>query len=155
MKLAYISGKYSDPRGPAFVDLNIRQAAEIAMQLWSLGIAVICPHTNTAHFDGAADYEGFIEGDLVMVDRCDLMVMVPNWKTSKGAKIERQRAINRITPVFEWPEECCRIIRHCWPYGMPAKYVELSKNLLPEDLHERIREGYCWPPDPSAGRVQQ
>jgi len=154
MKLAYVSGKYSDPRGAAFIERNIRQAADIAMQLWSLGVAVICPHTNTAHFDGATDYEGFITGDLVMVDRCDLVVMVPNWKASNGAGIERNRAMKQHVPVFNWPDDACYVVRFCWPEGMPAQFVESSRHFLPEELHERIREGYCWPAIPTPGSIQ-
>lgn len=146
VKVAYVSGKYTDPRGPCFAEMNITKAAEIAMQLWSLGIATICPHTNTKHFDGATDYETFLYGDLAMVDRCDLLVMVDNWKTSKGATSEREHALKCGVPAFEWPEEICHIVRFCWPAGVPAKYIESSKHLLPRDLHVRITESLCWPP---------
>jgi hypothetical protein len=155
LKLAYVSGKYTDSRGPAFAELNINKAAHVAMQLWSMGIPCICPHANTKHFDGVVDYETFMAGDILMVDRCNLVVMVDNWHSSAGAKQERQRAINKLIPVFEWPEDGCRIVLHCWPYGMSAKYVASCKNTLPEDLYERIRNEFCCPSLPPLGSVQQ
>lgn len=139
MKLAYVSGKYTDSRGPIFAELNICHAAEVAVKLWSLGIAVICPHTNTKHFDGATTYEAFLEGDLIMVDRCDLVVMVDNWHTSRGAKGERERAIGQSVPVYEWPIHLKEILGFCWPDGIPDNYIESSRNLLTEDLHVIVR----------------
>jgi hypothetical protein len=139
MKLAYVSGKYTDNRGPVFAELNICYAAEVAIKLWSLGIAVICPHTNTKHFDGATDYETFLDGDMLMIDKCDLMVMVDNWSTSSGAKLERDRAISKNIPVFEWSYSLDLILKFCWPDGVPEKYIRYSGNLLPVTRHDNVR----------------
>lgn len=154
LKLAYVSGKYTDERGPAFAELNINKAAHVAMQLWSMGIPCICPHANTKHFDGVTDYETFMDGDILMVDRCDLVVMMDNWKTSSGAMREWHRAIAFGIPVFAWPEDGCRILRHCWPHGLPAKYVASCKNTLPEDFYARISDGLGWSSVPTPGRIQ-
>lgn len=140
MKLAYLSGKYSDARGPIFVERYINYSMEVAIQLWSLGIAVICPHTNTRHFDGATDYATFIEGDLLMVERVDLVVMLDNWNLSNGAKLERWRAMEKGICVFEWPYNLELILKFCWPKGVPYKYIESSRSLLSEELHGKVNE---------------
>jgi len=92
MQLAYVSGPYRDERGTAFVEENIRKAEDVAKELWQRGYAVICPHANTRHFDGICTSEEFIEGDLRMIDGCDLIVMLPGWHRSEGAKLELAHA---------------------------------------------------------------
>lgn len=87
MKLAYISGKYS---GDSIRDIvnNIREAEKVAIKYWQLGYAVICPHTNTALFDGALTWQQFLDGDLEMIKRCDTIVMMKDYENSKGAMLE-------------------------------------------------------------------
>lgn len=100
--LVYVAGPYRDPRGTVFVEENIRRAEEVAKELWKRGYAVICPHANTRHFDGLVPSEEFIAGDLQIVCRCDLVVMLPDWQHSEGAKQEYLEAKDRGVPVVEW-----------------------------------------------------
>lgn len=70
---------------------NIRQAEQIALRFWKLGYAVICPHLNTANFDGAIPKERdsvWLEGDKEIMLRCDVVVAMPTWEKSSGAKAE-------------------------------------------------------------------
>lgn len=99
--LLYVSGPYSGD-----TEKNILQARDIAAQLWEMGHAVICPHTNTALFEriGTATYDQYIAGDLQMIARCDGLVMTPDWKASKGANIEFDYATSLGIPVWVWPE---------------------------------------------------
>jgi hypothetical protein len=126
MKLAYVSGPYRAKtiRG---VLKNIRIAEEIAIELWKMGYAVICPHSNTRLYDGAFD-EGkisyhedkekshwgggsvqFIKGDLAILDRFDpkkdVIVMVPNWQSSGGATIEHNYAVEINIEAYYWDNE--------------------------------------------------
>ena len=91
MRLVYISGPY---RAPTIWGMkqNIRRAEEYAIKWWSLGYAVICPHSNTNFFDGACKDSVWLEGDLEILSRCDICVMIPGWQTSEGAKKERDFA---------------------------------------------------------------
>ena len=91
MKVAYIAGPY---RGKTHyeVEQNIRAAEAVAIKYWQLGYAVICPHKNTAHFDGLAPDEVWLKGDLEILKRCDLIVMVPGWERSSGAIAEKELA---------------------------------------------------------------
>jgi hypothetical protein len=88
MKVAYISGPYRDSRGEWYVHQNIQRASEMALKYWRLGYAVICPHRNTAFFGGACEDSTWIRGDLEIVRRIDVMVMLKGWESSFGARLE-------------------------------------------------------------------
>ncbi len=105
MKLVYVAGPYLDPRGTRFVEENIRAAEAVALELWKMGAAVICPHANTRHFDGAAPDSVWLEGDLEILRRCDALVAVPNWERSTGTLAELALARELEKPVFCWPQE--------------------------------------------------
>lgn len=149
MKLCYVSGKYraNTIRG---VLHNIRAAEEVAIELWKMGYAVICPHANTRLFDGSfdegmLDYESagidshwkgdnsiqFIKGDVEMLKRFDpgkdIVVMLPNWQESEGACIERREAEKLNIEIFEWDNE-------------------LDRNLLPYNAHDPDGK-FSWPED--------
>jgi hypothetical protein len=100
--LAYVAGPYRGPSESAVVQ-NIRNAEAIAVQLWQRGYAVICPHKNTALFGGLAPDDTWLAGDLVMLKRCDLVVLVPGWQASSGTRAEVAAARACGIPVYEWP----------------------------------------------------
>jgi nucleoside 2-deoxyribosyltransferase len=104
MKLIYVSGPYSGPDHDA-ISANIAAARAVAIQLWELGHAALCPHLNTAHFevDCRASYQNYIDGDLLMVARCDGVVMTLGWAASRGARIEREYALELGKPVWYYP----------------------------------------------------
>ena len=85
-KLVYISGKYSGL--PLEIEDNINLASKYAKKYIKAGYSVHCPHMNTAHFDGLVQYKDFILMDLEILNRCDIIVMIPGWKKSRGARIE-------------------------------------------------------------------
>lgn len=91
MKVAYISGKYRDTSIHRIVE-NIRAAEAVALKYWRLGYAVICPHKNTALMDGAIGDAEILDGDLELVRRSDVVVMLPNWTSSAGAALELDEA---------------------------------------------------------------
>lgn len=99
--LVYVSGKYGDADTWG-CDCNINCARKVAVELWKMGYAVICPHSNTAHMDYLDSRQVFLEGDMVMVERSDLLVMLPNWETSEGAQLERRLAMKLGIPVYYW-----------------------------------------------------
>ena len=99
--LIYVAGKYTGD-----VNKNIASARNVAIALWEIGHAVICPHLNSAHMeeDCKADYETYMRGDFNMISRCDALVMVENWKDSSGAKREHEYALSLGIPIFYAPE---------------------------------------------------
>lgn len=100
MKLVYVAGPF---RGPNTweVEQNIRRAEILALDVWRLGAAALCPHTNTRFFDGAADDLLWLQGDIVMLSRCDAVIMTPDWRRSNGATAEYEYALHHGIPVFE------------------------------------------------------
>jgi hypothetical protein len=99
--LIYIAGKYSGD-----VDNNIQTARSVAVKLWELGHAVICPHLNSAHMedDCAATWQDYLDGDFNMIARVDALVMVEGWEDSKGANQEHAYALELGIPIYYAPD---------------------------------------------------
>ncbi len=90
MEVAYIIGPYRSNIVEYGVKKNIDKAEEIALCLWKLGYAVICPHKNTAFFGGAAPDEVWMKGDLELLRRSDFAVTIKGWENSSGSREEVQ-----------------------------------------------------------------
>ncbi len=91
MKLAYIAGPYR-AKTPWGVQQNINRAADVAAKYWLQGYTVICPHKNTALFDGLAPDDVWLKGGLEILRRCDVVIMMLGWEQSEGAKAEYEEA---------------------------------------------------------------
>lgn len=102
MKVCYVAGPYRAPTMRGIVE-NIRRAEEVAVELWRMGYAVICPHKNTALLDGAAPDDVWLKGDLELLRRSDLVVLCEGWQHSLGACMEHEEAIRQGIQVYEWP----------------------------------------------------
>ncbi len=74
------------------IEGNIRRAESYALELWLQGYAVICPHANTRFYQGAAPDESWLEGDLTILERCDIIALVLGWEKSEGTLGELKRA---------------------------------------------------------------
>lgn len=98
--LIYVAGPYS---GKTHLDVkrNIRAAQEVGVGVLNLGGFPVIPHANTEYMDGAYPEKVFLDGDLVMLSRCDAMTLVPGWQTSSGTKAEIDFAIQHDIPVFD------------------------------------------------------
>jgi hypothetical protein len=111
MKVVYIAGPF---RGKSAWDIerNIRRAETLALEVWRLGAACLCPHTNTRFFQNAAPDEVWLKGDLELLKRCDAVLLTDDWQNSSGAREEVAFAVNNDIPVFktlealtEWVDE--------------------------------------------------
>lgn len=87
-EVVYVIGPYRSKQGEHGVKKNIDKAEEVALSLWNLGYAVICPHKNTAFFGGAAPDEVWLKGDLELLYRSDIAVTVTGWEESSGSRDE-------------------------------------------------------------------
>jgi nucleoside 2-deoxyribosyltransferase len=97
----YVAGPF---RGANYweQELNIRRAEELAMKAWNLpGTAVLCPHTNTRFFQGAAPDEVWLDGDIELLRRCDVVLLTEDWRRSSGARAEVEFALAMDIPVFD------------------------------------------------------
>ena len=112
MKVIYIAGPYNDDHVYGIVR-NIRRAEEEALFVWSNRGVALCPHTNTALFDGAYGIprEAWLNGDLELLRRCDAIYMIGDWQSSQGAKRELEFAgENNIRALFTRHE----VIEYLW-----------------------------------------
>lgn len=87
MRVVYIAGPFRAANAWE-IEQNIRKAEEAALALWRSGYAVICPHANTRFFQGAAPDDVWLEGDLEILRRCDVICALPGWENSVGAVAE-------------------------------------------------------------------
>ncbi len=67
-----------------------------------MGLSVICPHKNTALFDGELPPEVWLRGDMTMLARCDAIVRIPG--KSEGADAEMNFAKLRGIQRFWWSD---------------------------------------------------
>lgn len=108
MRLVYLAGPYRS-NSIWGVKRNIEAAAVVARELWAMGLPTICPHLNTGLMDGLdIDCSVFLDGDLEMLERSDLMVVLPNYERSQGtlAEIEHARSGKcGDMPIFYWPHD--------------------------------------------------
>lgn len=102
--LVYVAGPYRAATVDGIRE-NIEAARRVARRLWQAGFPTICPHMNTAFMDGAAPDEVWLQGGLVILERCDAIVLTPGWAISRGAVEEREYALARGLVVLEWDWE--------------------------------------------------
>jgi len=113
MKLVYVAGPYRSALGPWGIYQNIERARIVARELWKMGFAVICPHANTAIFDGYdVSDDVWLAGALVMMKRCDLIVVLNGWESSKGTILEVECATSAGIPVVYWADGMKAIREH-------------------------------------------
>jgi nucleoside 2-deoxyribosyltransferase len=103
MTVIYIAGPFRAANA-WLVEQNIRRAEELALAVWRMGAAVICPHTNTRFFNGAAEDRIWLEGDLELLRRSDAVLVTPQWTGSSGTKAEIEYAMTHGIPVFYYGE---------------------------------------------------
>ena len=99
----YIAGAYTGKDDVETVR-NIYKARELAVKLWDLGYAIFCPHMNSMHFENlcnTCDYDGFASAYINFLKVCDCVMLIDNWKQSKGANAEVQKALKWHIPIFE------------------------------------------------------
>jgi hypothetical protein len=65
-----------------------------------MGAACICPHANTRFYQGVGPDVRWLEGDLAILERCDAVLMTPDWAKSQGAVGEHNHAQTLGIPIF-------------------------------------------------------
>lgn len=98
-RVVYVAGPFRGPNHFVIAE-NIRNAERLALEVWKLGAAALCPHANTAHFQDAAPDHVWLEGDLELLKRCDALIATDDWQRSTGARAEVEFANVHAIPVF-------------------------------------------------------
>jgi len=129
MKLLYLAGPFSAPEGDPdplhTVEQNILAASRIALEAARAGWMPVCPHKNSAGFQHCPDIPAvfWYDGDLELMKRCDAVLMLPGWRESKGAAVERAVAVAHGIPVSEYEQGGMPTPKHLaaviggWPRG--------------------------------------
>lgn len=104
MKVIYVAGPYR-ARTAVGVGLNILRARRAALFVWQHGGVALCPHLNTAFFDGHAPDETWLKGDLELLKRCEAVWLIGGWTRSVGAITESAAAECLRLPRLQTREE--------------------------------------------------
>lgn len=115
-KLIYLAGPYRpyvDGEGVRHtIAQNVADAAKYGVEVWKRGFVAVVPHTMT-YFPRLQKQNGgitgvepevFLRGELELLARCDILVMLPTWRVSAGATAERDYALKLGIPVLEWDQ---------------------------------------------------
>ena len=82
--IAYISGPMT-----GLPDLNYAAFQAAAERLRAQGVQVISPHEITPPGAGPWSWAAHMRVDLAALLTADLIVMLPGWETSRGARLEK------------------------------------------------------------------
>jgi hypothetical protein len=98
--LIFCSGPYS-AESLWLVALNLERARSAAAEVLLAGHTPICPHLITAYLDIDPKFQGWSHEDWLtrfcypLIDACDAVYLYPTWETSKGARKERDYAMQQ------------------------------------------------------------
>jgi hypothetical protein len=99
MKVAYIAGPFTGETAWD-IECNVRRAEELALEVAKMGVMPLCPHTNTRFFHGQIHEAFWYEGTAELLRRCDIMITVPGWEKSNGARAEVGLANELEIPII-------------------------------------------------------
>lgn len=91
--MIYLAGPMT-PKDEYTLEQNIEQAAAIYFQLVRACKPAFCPQIGAmlqVAFD--TSYETWMAYDFAFIDQCDIVLMLPRWETSEGARREHQYAL--------------------------------------------------------------
>lgn len=97
--VVYIAGPFRGSSAWA-IHKNVNWAEALAFEVWKEGFVALCPHTNTRNFNGALPDKTWLEGDLELLRRCDVLLTTEDWRRSSGARAEVEYAIEHGIQVY-------------------------------------------------------
>jgi len=87
MKHIYIAGPYRGEHAWE-VEQNIRDAEAVAFEVGVTGEVPVCPHTMFRYFNGTLTDQYWLAATQSLLLRCDIILLLPRWKESEGARGE-------------------------------------------------------------------
>jgi len=105
----YVAGPLSAPTKEG-IQANAAKADAVARDIFLKGHYPYVPHGQSNWFDDpridATDYKAIVEGlDFAWLRVCDAILMLDGWHYSKGARMERQAAVEWGIWIFRSVEE--------------------------------------------------
>lgn len=103
MRLVYLAGPYRAATVWG-THQNIQTALRIGAEIVAKfpGWYPVIPHANTAYMDGVARDQYFLDGAMELMRRCDAVLVMPGWASSKGSIAEIAEAERLGLPVAYW-----------------------------------------------------
>lgn len=101
MSVIYISHPFSADTDHG-IQRNILAASEFALDCFRAGYTVICPHKNCAGYQNEPFDIDWYAHDLVLLDRCDAILMCGDWTHSRGCLMEYEYAEEHGIPIYEY-----------------------------------------------------
>ena len=123
LEVCYVPGPYRSPRGEYGISQNIARATDVGRELILQGKVPLIPHHNTAFFDNAAPDSVWLEGDIVMMNKCKGAYLVDGWENSSGTLKEIAYCLQKGIPIFRKSEDGWEKLEHL----DGAEEVELPK----------------------------
>lgn len=116
MKRIYVAGKYNDT-DVIRVLANMRLGIRTCIEVFKRGFAPFCPWLDYLFslmlYPGEAlTVEDYYEYSMAWLDASDAILMLPNWKDSKGAIAELRRAEQLCIPIFYDIDKMTNSMRH-------------------------------------------
>ena len=105
MKTLYLAGPFRGLDAYA-VYRNVQKAEAVMFEVIQAAlaqttpVAVVCPHSMSANFNGTFTDGYWLKATLELLDRSDAVLMLPGWQKSVGALGELERARLTGTPIF-------------------------------------------------------
>ena len=90
----------------ATVEANIKQARDVAAELFRAGHMPFCPHTMTAHFEAHfpdIPDSVYLRSGLEWLTQCEAVVFLPGWEDSEGSQVEKTYATYLGLPCYIYP----------------------------------------------------
>ena len=103
MKIVYIAHPYHSGTIDGIAE-NIWHARKVAKVYWQRGYAVFSPCQNSAFLDGVVPAQSFLDGDLAILAKCDLLVLSGDWLASEGCVSEKIFAERNSIPIEYYGE---------------------------------------------------
>lgn len=126
MKLIYLSGPMT-----GYPDLNKPVFERFTKTVQAMGFATVNPHdvppTDKYGLEkiGEPSYDDYLLSDIVALVKCDGILMLPDWKSSRGARVELEIATTLGHAVFESLDE---LMRAEWDETNARQYRTMSVN---------------------------
>jgi|WetSurMetagenome_2_1015567.scaffolds.fasta_scaffold306470_3 nucleoside 2-deoxyribosyltransferase len=101
--LLYIAGPFSG-QGKDTIDL----ASKVSLEAFEKGWSVISPHKNCLGFNPDTKnmtYNKWMVALAAQIARCDAVLLLPNWETSKGTCMEVEFCKELEIKIFEFSKE--------------------------------------------------
>ena len=99
MRVIYVAGPFTG-KTAWDIEQNVRAAEDVGLCVANAGAVPLIPHANTRYFHGQQTPEFWYDATLELLKRCDGIIMVDGWESSKGSVMEHTYAKQHGIPIF-------------------------------------------------------